>query len=277
MSQPSSVISPFSSTTIQCVAAAFVFSGLTQRSQRILSSLAMGALPPIQDLSDSDEGVNKKAVNKKPASKQPGGRKKTVPKEAAQSADIPDGGEQEEMEEEEQEEEKEAPATKAAKAKVKSKPKSRKDPKAKAKKKKTSKAKETAESAETPKKKPQENAEVGLLIQNGLILLVLCDCFEEPRTPSKKPAAKILISNPQFHKGSNAWTLKSGTKQVLSVPRLKHLQLYVLSIAIKERAVPIAKLKETVCQFQGRWTPLSRYSQDQRDRSQGPSFSPTKS
>ena len=41
----------------------------------------------------------------------------------------------------------------------------------------------------------------------------------------KKPAAKgkddsIKISNPQFHKGGNAWTLKSGSKQVIAVPCL---------------------------------------------------------
>ena len=40
----------------------------------------------------------------------------------------------------------------------------------------------------------------------------------------KKPAAKgkddIKISNPQFHKGCNAWTLKSGSKQVIAVPCL---------------------------------------------------------
>ena len=40
----------------------------------------------------------------------------------------------------------------------------------------------------------------------------------------KRPAAKgqgeIKISNPQFHKSGNSWTLKSGSKQVIAVPCL---------------------------------------------------------
>ena len=172
-----------------------------------LDQFAMGALPAIADLSESDDGHDdgKAKTPKKPKTTL---KRKNTDEKPAPSSSKPAAPKTPKAK---------ATTTPKAKAKASAKQKAKAPPKAKTSPKVKSSDKQKP--AEDPPSEAQSRSMISLPVHfyDGIFC---CQVSAKKRPAAKmpqKPKTGPSISNPQFHKGCQSWGLKLGKKLLLSV------------------------------------------------------------